>query len=653
LNKLIKLGWLSLLCFYFPFIAMAQSPVKWSVESKKQHNGVYILTVAGTIQPGWHIYTQHDADEGLESVILKFDNELIKTERLEHSKELVVQKDVLFPGKSFDVYKNVLEFKQYIKIPGSIPSNLKVILSGFASNNAEFVAMEESTTVPLEGGKDLTKGKEARIELSTIDLKKPAADCGRKEEGQSTILNVFFLGFIGGLLALLTPCVFPMIPLTVSWFTSQSGSKKTAIRNGIIYGVFIVGIYLLGSLPFHLLNNVDPELFNVLSTNLWVNLFFFAIFIFFALSFFGLFEITISGKLSNKADSKSGLGSLTGIFFMALTLALVSFSCTGPILGTLLVGSLSSNSGAWQLTAGMGGFGVALALPFALFAMFPGWMQRLPKSGGWLMTVKKTLAFVELALAFKFLSNADLVAHWGILKREIFIGIWLLISFVLALYLLGVFDKKEDREKIGKIRISLGILTFIFALYLVPGMTNSEYARLNLLSGFPPPMSYSIYTAKEKSRGHKVEGVEPQFINDYEAAVVMAKKTGKPLLIDFTGWACVNCRKMEENVWTKPEVSKFIKANFILVSLYVDDRAKLPSDQRFTYSSKEGLKKEIKTVGDLWATFQSVNFNQVTQPLYVILSPDERLMNHPVGYTPDEHEYKAWLECGFNAAAFK
>jgi thiol:disulfide interchange protein DsbD len=650
-KKTIKYALLCLICLSKSFFTFGQSPVKWSVEAKRQQNNLYILKVTGTIQEGWHVYAQDDVEEGLESVRLTFDNELVETGKLEHSDRTITIKDDLFEGKFFEVYEGTFAFDQYVKITGSIPSSLKINLVGFASNDSEFVPLQEESAIVIEGGRTDKSNPQDRIVLSSVDLKAPAAECGKEEDGNSSIWNVFFLGLIGGLLALLTPCVFPMIPLTVSWFTSQSGNKKAAVRNGIIYGVFIVGIYLLCSLPFHLLTNVNPELFNVLSTNLWVNIFFFAVFIFFALSFFGLFEITLSGNLSNKADSKSGLGSLTGIFFMALTLALVSFSCTGPILGTLLVGSLSSNSGAWQLTAGMGGFGIALGLPFALFAMFPGWMQRLPKSGGWLMTVKKTLAFVELALAFKFLSNADLVAHWGLLKREIFIGIWILIAFFLALYLLGLFDKREDRAKIGKVRISLGILALIFTLYLLPGMTNTKYARLSLLSGFPPPMSYSVYA--HKTSGSKTERVEPQFVNNYKDAIAMSKQTGKPVLLDFTGWACVNCRKMEENIWTRPEVAELIKTKFILVSLYVDDRAKLPVDERFTYTGKSGLKKEIRTTGDLWATFQSVNFSQVTQPLYVILSPDERLLNHPVGYTPDEAEYKAWLECGLNAASFK
>jgi thiol:disulfide interchange protein len=454
------------------------------------------------------------------------------------------------------------------------------------------------------------------------------------------------LGFLGGLIALLTPCVFPMIPVTVSFFTKRAKSRKQAIRNGALYGFFIFLIYVLASVPFHVLGNVQPEIFNNISTNAWLNILFFIIFIFFAISFFGFFELTLPSGIASKADAKSGLGSIGGIFFMALTLAIVSFSCTGPILGSLLVGSLSG--GAWPLTAGLAGFGLALALPFALFAIFPEWLQSLPKSGGWLDTVKKVLAFIELALAFKFLSNADLVMHWGILKREVFIGIWILISAGLTLYLFGLLLLPHDYKgmKIGTGRKVLGVIALLFTVYLIPGVTTTKYANLQLLSGFPPPFSYSIY-GKDNVHG---KGLEANVVNDYAKALQLSKEQHKPILIDFTGWACVNCRKMEENVWTKPEVGDYIRENFILVSLYVDDRANLPAEARImNYKTSNGDMKDIITAGDKWATFQTENFNQTTQPLYVILNNGEQLMNHPVGYTPDVTEYRNWLECGKKA----
>jgi thiol:disulfide interchange protein DsbD len=385
-----------------------------------------------------------------------------------------------------------------------------------------------------------------------------------------------------------------------------------------MYGIFILLIYVVLSVPFHFVDSSNPEILNNISTNVWLNVFFFVIFLVFALSFFGLFEITMPGALANKTDSKANTGGLGGIFFMALTLALVSFSCTGPILGSLLAGSLSTNGGAMQLTMGMTGFGLALALPFGLFALFPSWLHSLPRSGGWLTSVKIVLGFLELALAVKFLSNADLVEHWGILKREVFFAVWILIGFFLVLYLFGIIRfRHEGQVKLTKLRIALGILFLIFTLYLLPGVTKTKYANRSLISGFPPPLTYSIY-GKDAFKG-----VEANVINDYEKALELSKEQNKPILVDFTGWACVNCRKMEENVWPVPEVKEIIEKNFILVSLFVDDREKLPAEDQFVYTFADSSKKNIRTIGDKYATFQNVNFTSVSQPLYVIVSPRE------------------------------
>jgi thiol:disulfide interchange protein DsbD len=306
----------------------------------------------------------------------------------------------------------------------------------------------------------------------------------------------------------------------------------------------------------------------------------------------------------------------------------------------LLVGSLQG--GAWALTYGMAGFGLALALPFSLFAIFPQWLQSLPKSGGWLDTVKKVLAFLELALAFKFLSNADLVQHWGLLKREVFLGIWAIISIALALYLIGKLLLPHDvkGEKISSGRKMGAVLAFAFGIILIVGMAPKNTYLLKFLSGFPPPTHYSLFTNTSEQAG-----LHANVVNDYEKALQLSKQENKPILIDFTGWACVNCRKMEENVWTDPAVMGFIQNNFILVSLYVDDKALLPVDKRFKYTTKTGDKKEITSVGDLWATFQAENFNQSSQPLYVVMSPDQKLLSNPVGYTPNATEYLNWLQC--------
>ena len=436
-----------------------------------------------------------------------------------------------------------------------------------------------------------------------------------------------------------------MIPLTVSFFTKKASSKKSGIRNAFLYGFFIFLIYILISLPFHFLEKLNPAILNNISTNVYLNVLFFAVFIFFAFSFFGYYEITLPSAISSKADSKAGAGNIIGIFFMALTLAVVSFSCTGPILGSLLAGSLSGDGGAMRLTFGMAGFGLALALPFALFALFPNWLNSLPKSGGWLNTIKVALGFIELALAFKFLSNADLVMHWGILKREIFIGIWIIIGTGLTFYLFGLIRFKHDSpvKKLSITRIVFGILSALFTLYLVPGVTNTKWANLTLISGFPPPLYYSIFQKESDC----VLGLN--CTRDYEEGLKMARTEHKPILLDFTGYACVNCRRMEENVWSKPEVYKLMKEKFIVISLYVDDKKKLPAEEQFSYTTKEGIQKEINTVGDKWATFETENFTNNAQPWYAILNNDEVLLTHPVGYTPSVTEYLQWLQCGVDA----
>jgi thiol:disulfide interchange protein len=609
------------------FFGYCQSPpVGWSVSSRKLDSQSFRITVKAIPAPDWYIYACADTTSQLTDLSISWDNEEIaKISAVQILDTPEIIRDKIF-NKKLIVHRGSLKLTQNIQIKGIIPGNFKIRIQGFASNGTEFQPIDEARQVTLEESLT-TANRSGEIRLSSLDLNHPKAGCGGLEKKSKGIWAIFFLGMAGGLIALLTPCVFPMIPVTVSFFTNRAKTKSEGIKNGIFYGASIFQIYLLASLPFHLIGNISPEILNTISTNVWVNLVFFFVFIFFSLSFFGLFEISLPSNIATKTDSKSNLGSLSGIFFMALTLAAVSFSCTGPILGSLLVGSLSAAGGAWQLTAGMAGFGLALALPFGLFAMFPDWLKKLPKSGGWLDTVKKILAFLELALAFKFLSNADLVQHWGILKREVFVGIWILISIGLYIYLY--------RKRL----VILSLIAAFFSVYLVLGFTG--LSNLELLSGFPPPHSYSIYKNKSDAR------LQPDIINDYAGAHDLSKKENKPILIDFTGWACVNCRKMEEQVWTDPAISRLIKKHFILVSLYVDDRKKLA--ESFSYKTKTGSDKEIITMGDKWATFQSENFSQVTQPMYAIISPDEKLMNLPVGYTPDENKYKQWLECGLQA----
>jgi thiol:disulfide interchange protein len=640
-------------------LAAQQFPVQWKVNAELVSHGQYIIHINGKVAKGWHVYANTDIELGLEPVSIIWDNENIVKDENEKQVDKVGEfyldyKDPVFNNKLLNVYGDEINLQEPVKINGSVPNSFTLTIKCFTSNDKEFQPIEEVKTVELPGGSVTSTDN---LQLPTIDPAKPVNDCGDDQSKNKGLLAIFLLGFLGGLFALITPCVFPMIPVTVSFFMGKSKNKQSAVKNGMLYGIFIFLIYLLASSPFHLITGIDKNIFNSIATNAGVNVVFFLIFIAFALSFFGLFEITLPGRIATKADSKSSITNVSGIFFMALTLAIVSFSCTGVILGVLLA-NVAAN-GPWALTMGMTGFGLALALPFALFAIFPNLLKSLPKSGNWLDTVRKVLAFVELALAFKFLSNADLVEHWGLLKREVFIALWILIALGLAFYLLGFFEKKKivvtnlqnaarlrpQKPKLSRFRIALGVLILVFALYLIPGVTKSKYANLKLLSGFPPPLSYSIY-GKNNVHG---KGLEPAVVNDYDKALQLAREQNKPLLIDFTGWACVNCRKMEEQVWTKSKVQQVINENYILVSLYVDDRKKLPGEQQFKYKTTSGEEKEVRSLGDKWAGFQAENFNQVTQPLYVVLSPDEKLLNHPVGYTPSANDYEAWLKCGIEA----
>lgn len=510
---------------------------------------------------------------------------------------------------------------------------------------------EASDFIAELSGEDPTVVGNLTYAMSKPDLDEPLGACSTDREvvSKGNIWGIFGLGFIGGLLALLTPCVFPMIPLTVSFFTKSTSTRSRGIRDATLYGGFILLVYLLLSIPFHLMDSINPDILNDISTNIWLNLIFFAVFMFFAFSFFGYYELTLPEKWTNRASQAEGIGGILGIFFMALTLALVSFSCTGPILGSLLAGALTSDGGAWQLTAGMGGFGLALALPFALFAMFPNMMSALPKSGGWLNTVKVFLGFLELALALKFLSNADLVKHWGILKIEPFLGLWILIFLGLGAYLFGWIKFPHDSpvKKLSWGRMSLGVVSFAFVAYLASGFIYSEqsgsYRPLKLLSGLAPPVCYSwVYDCDC-----------PQNLDcfkDLEDGLAFAKKQNKPVMIDFTGHACVNCRKMEEHVWPEREVYNQLRDDYVLISLYVDDKRALPESEQIVVEKTTGGKRKLRRVGDKWAHFQTEYFQTNTQPYYVLLSPSgEQLLNQPVGYTPDAKDFADFLQCGQEA----
>lgn len=629
------------------------NPVQWSVSVEPTDQG-HNLVMSAKIDQGWHLYSQTQFGDEFEGPIRTefYYNASDSTYVLQGPTQEPEVEPVYDPVFELDViyFEDEVSFVQPIKIINA-QGNILTAEVYYSVCDAEKCLPPDTKTFTLNLAtmdllqqelvlteRDMLLSQALELELKGQENYTP------EEEKQQGLGTIFFLGFIGGLLALLTPCVFPMIPLTVSFFTKSAQNKATGTIKAITYGAFIFLIYVLLSIPFHLLDSVQPEILNNISTNVYLNVAFFVIFIAFAFSFFGYYELTLPQSWSAKMDDKANqVGGYVGIFFMALTLAIVSFSCTGPILGSLLGGSLTSDGGAIQLTAGMGGFGLALALPFALFALFPNWLNALPKSGGWLNTVKVVLGFLEVALAFKFLSNADLVEHWGLIKRELFIGIWMVCAAGIALYLFGFIRFPHDGpkgQKIAKGNWIFGLLSVAAFIYLAPGLTNTPAANLKLLSGFPPPLFYSYYD-KGTSAPLGLEAYK-----DFDQGMAAAKASGKPLMIDFTGWACVNCRKMEEQVWSTPEVFELLSQEYVLVSLYVDDRKALLADEQFSYAQPNGRIKKLKTVGDKWATFQTINFKNNSQPYYILLDEDLNMLNKPVGYTPNVDEYAEWLTEG-------
>tara|TARA_R110001592_G_scaffold39084_4_gene128743 strand:- start:6417 stop:8402 length:1986 start_codon:yes stop_codon:yes gene_type:complete len=650
---------LLLFAFFISFTsvvnAQTETPVTWSSSFEKISDTEYDLIMSATIIPGWHLYSQFTEEGGSLPIVIKKRSETANFKLIGKAVESDTIKKY---SKIFEVYESYFDhnavLKQRIVLNAATINEVSLNLTGQVCKeiNGVCIQIDEDFTFTLKGKasekeivtldeKSKLLSAKLRLDLKNTELLKSANSSSSNES--SNLLNILLLGFAGGLLALLTPCVFPMIPLTVSFFTKHSQNKRKGITNAILYGLFIVIIYILLSIPFHFLDSLDPEILNNISTNVWLNIFFFAILVFFSFSFFGYYELTLPASWGNKMDSASGVGGIIGIFFMALTLAIVSFSCTGPILGSLLAGSLTSDGGAMQLTAGMSGFGLALALPFALFALFPGWLNSLPKSGGWLNTTKVVLGFLELAFAFKFLSNADLVEHWGILKREIFIGIWIVIFIGLALYLFAKIKFPHDSKikKLSFSRISFGILVIAFVVYLIPGTMKNPTWDLRLLSGFPPPQFYSIY---EKNTNCPL-GLS--CFKDFDEGLQYAKEKNKPILLDFTGWACVNCRKMEENVWVENDIFTLINENYVLISLYVDDRKELPENVQFNFIKKNGNLKKIQTIGDKWATFQAINFKTASQPYYVLISPDLEILHKAQQYT-DRNTYYNWLKEGLD-----
>ena len=637
-----------LLFFVFlSFTLQGQEPVSWSNSIEKISENKYKLIFDAKIEKGWYLYSTKKIKDG--PIPTSFNYAIDSTK--------IIFKDVIprrTPNEEYDKFFEIdLEFfEKNIGFEQSIEINSNGIdyINGYIEfqtcNDEICLFRTKEFYFPLvENAKQIYE----KITLSDrdvflsdkIDLKIEDKSLLKKESIRSGFyeyLNLFVLGFLGGLIALLTPCIFPMIPLTVSFFIKNSNGN--GIINAILYGFFIVLIYILLSAPFHLFDFINPQILNNLSTNVTVNILFFLIFIFFAFSFFGFYDISLPSSWSNKTDSFSS-NNFIGIFFMALTLAIVSFSCTGPILGSLLVGSITNESNPIELTLAMSGFGFALALPFSILSVFPSILSKIPSSGIWMKNIKVILGFLELALAFKFLSNADLVSHWNILPREIFIFIWFLLAILISLYLFGVY--KFPGEKKRSINLSQkvsGSMFFVISLWILSGL-NYNFNEMKILSGLLPPKFYSINSDendcplnlncyKEFDEGRKISEVE-----------------NKPILLDFTGWACVNCRKIEQNVWSIKKIYDLISNEFILISLYVDDRKRLLDEEQFVYKFKNGKIKNIKTIGDKWSTFQAINFSSASQPYYILLYPDGKIINSPIQYT-DSETYYNWLKEGLD-----
>ena len=664
----------TLLLFLISFSGFSQiiNSVKWEFGSEKISETEYDLIFVAKIESHWALYSQFVEEGGPLPTVFSFEPasgfELIeKVKELEANK--VTQHDPVFDMIVSKYYDKAI-FKQRISVKSpefSISGNIDFMTcddtkctylpdNPFTFNYSAEAGFVIVGGTPVSDSEVSENADQILYGMSFDSISKALVKCSTQltslsqdiKASNNSLWKIFGLGFLGGLLALLTPCVFPMIPLTVSFFTKKGGdgTQKGGVSKAILYGFFIVLVYLALSIPFHLLDSVNPDILNEISTNVWLNVIFFVIFIFFAFSFFGYYELTLPSKWTNSTSKGEGIGGILGVFFMALTLSIVSFSCTGPILGSLLAGSLSADGGAWQLTAGMAGFGVALGLPFALFAMFPNMLKALPKSGGWLNTTKVILGFLELALAFKFLSNADLVKHWGLLKIEVFLGIWIVVFAGLALYILGKLKFPHDSplKKLSFFRIASGVLVFAFVVYLGSGFRVNKktqtFTPLTLLSGLAPPVGYSFLYPNDCPNNFEC-------FKDLKEGVAYAQKVNKPILLDFTGYACVNCRKMEEHIWPKASIKPYFENDYVLISLYVDDKKELPEDQKLTVQRLGGGTRVLENYGHKWAHFQTQFFQSNSQPYYVLLdSNGKQVLNEPVGYTPDEEDYKAFLDCG-------
>jgi thiol:disulfide interchange protein DsbD len=640
--------------------AQVLDPVQFTTSIEKISESDYYLVIKAEIEEGWHLYAQEVPEDGpiATTIYIKGSDETFQSLGKPSEQKGHTEYDKAFK-MDIKYFENTATFKQKIRLL----TNDKIDING----EIEYMVCDDKQCLPptfkdinfsLQGTAgtvataseilNITEEKKSEV-VTTTPSNKP------ENSSKRGLWTIFFIAFFSGFAALLTPCVFPMIPMTVSFFTKQSKNKAAGIRNAIIYGLSIIIIYVLLGLLVSAIFGADA--LNALATNVWFNLIFFALLIVFAVSFLGAFEIVLPSSWGTKVDKQADRGGMVGIFFMALALAIVSFSCTGPIVGTLLVEAAAGGNQIGPII-GMLGFSLAIALPFTIFAAFPGWLNSLPKSGGWLNTVKVVLGFLELALAFKFLSNADLVLelHW--LEREVFIAIWIAIFGALAFYLFGKIKLPHDSDlnHISVGRLSLGLIALSFTIYMIPGLWG---APLNLISAFPPPQHYaeSPYGVGFSKLGegttsnvvipegaHLMAPHDILSFNDYDKGLAYAREVNKPVMIDFTGKACVNCRKMEQNVWVKDDVLKIIKNDIVLISLYVDDKRPLPENEVVDSKLKPG--KKLRFIGQKWSELETIKYGTNAQPFYVLMDLDENNLIDPVGYTPNVQEYLTWLKSG-------
>ena len=662
-----------LLLFAVVVQAQIQEPVKFKSELKTSQAGEAEVVFTGTIDKGWHVYSTDLGDGG--PISATFNVESISGAELV-GKLKPVGKEVAAFDKLFEMkvryFENTAQFVQKLKLTGGeykvegfleygacndenclpptqVPFKFSGKAEGTAVNGPAADKAADAGNVELEkssdtaqtaamaviGGAESDTGNVAGD--GTTDLWKPVIDelqaLGEtvSQEDMSWIY-IFITGFVGGLLALFTPCVWPIIPMTVSFFLKRSKDKKKGIRDAWTYGASIVVIYVgLGLLVTGIFG---ANALNSLSTNAVFNIFFFLMLVVFAASFFGAFEITLPSKWSNAVDSKAEkTGGLMSIFLMAFTLSLVSFSCTGPIIGFLLV-QVSTTGNMIAPAIGMLGFAIALALPFTLFALFPSWLKSMPKSGGWMNVIKVTLGFLELAFALKFLSVADLAYGWRILDRETFLALWIVLFALLGFYLLGKvkFPHDDDDTKVSVPRFFMALASLAFAVYMLPGLWG---APLKAVSAFAPPMQtqdFNLYNNEVHAK-----------FDDYDLGMEYARQHGKPVMLDFTGYGCVNCRKMELAVWTDPKVSDIINNDYVLITLYVDNKTPLSSPVKIM---ENGTERTLRTVGDKWSYLQRVKFGANAQPFYVLIDNEGKPLNKSYSYDESIPKYIEFLQTG-------